>query len=198
MGFAPAGKVLVVSEATAWPFTTRSGAVPISVDPAKNWTVPVGNGGIGEVTVAVMVAGAPNCVAGGTETVMVAIAPGVMTSPPARLPLLLANRPSVSVKFTTTECGDPVPVRVEVVKVATPPTSGTPATSVPSMLKVTVPAGVPGCGTTGETVAVKVTVAPNGEGFRLEVTTVWEAAGRIVCVKLIGFIVGGRRLASPA
>ncbi len=69
--------------------------------------------------------------------------------------------------------------RAEVVRVATPPASGTGAPRLfPSSLNWTVPVGVP-VPSVSATVAVKVTGHPNMDGFAVEVTAVVvvEAAG---------------------
>ena len=56
--------------------------------------------------------------------------------------------------------------------VALPALIVTGAWGVPSMVKVTVPVGVPAPGATALTVAVKVTVWPDSDGLTEEVTVV--------------------------
>ena len=51
------------------------------------------------------------------------------------------------------------------------------------MVKITVPVGVPAPGATALTVAVKVTVWPDTEGFNEELTVVVVLALLTVCVK---------------
>ena len=60
----------------------------------------------------------------------------------------------------------------EVLRVAVPALIVTGAWGVPSMVKVTVPVGVPEPGATALTVAVKVTVWPDTDGLTEEVTVV--------------------------
>lgn len=63
-------------------------------------------------------------------------------------------------------------LRLEVVKVATPPPSGAVPIGLPPSTKVTVPVGVPGAGGTADTVAVKVTAGVTKDGFADDVTVV--------------------------
>ena len=71
----------------------------------------------------------------------------------------------------------------EVANVATPPLRLTGVCGVLSMLKVTVPVGVPAPGNTATTFAVNVTLLPNVDGFNDELTVVALLATLTVCVR---------------
>ncbi|GAA5610959.1 hypothetical protein Spla01_02106 [Streptomyces platensis] len=157
----------------AVPPTSGAVSVPPPVPLMTKVTVPVGMpepGGTG-ATVAVKVTGCPKTDGSGNEVTVVVV--GVRT----------CCTVCVSVPDDALNCALPpyvavmrwVPgLRLLVVTVAVPPTSG--AVSVPppppAMTKVTVPVGVPAPGATGATVAVMVTGCPKFEGSGDEVTTV--------------------------
>src|SRR6185503_5778833 len=102
--------------------------------------------------------------------------------PPASEPAL--GRKLLSPLYvTTTVCGLPATVRVDVEHIACDePLSGTfEQTGAASIVNVTVPVGVPPGGGTAVTVAVNVTVCPKTDGFADEETVVVVALKKIVC-----------------
>src|SRR5262249_13387597 len=91
------------------------------------------------------------------------------------------------------------------VKVAWPLTSATGACAVPSMVKVTVPPGVPAPGATALTVAVKVTAWPKTDGLVEEVRavvvlalfTTWVRAPDVLGLKLPSLLYAGGTVCLP-
>src|SRR5439155_21134157 len=85
----------------------------------------------------------------------------------------------------------------EVLSVAVPELSATGACGVPSMVKVTVPLGVPEPGETALTVAVNVTVWPETDGLAEETTVVALLALLTVWVNGVAVLLLVLKLESP-
>src|SRR5438552_1557036 len=131
-------------------------AVPSTVAPSRNVTVPVGTPAAG-ATAVIVVMGVPGG-AGfggvGVEVGVVAVGGGLTAG--------------------VTVAG------VEMVKDALPLTSVAVASTVAPSRKVTVPVGTPTAGATALTVALRVTVCPSVEGLGVEVSVVLVLPGLTV------------------
>ena len=140
-------------------------AVASVVVPSVNLTVPVGVPPE-EVMVAVRVTDDPDVDGFADEVTVVVVEPPVTTCESAVLALL--PKPPVPVKVATIEC---VPAaRADVAKVALPAETATfDANVVAPSVNVTVPVGVP---PDEVIVAVKVTDAPDADGFADELSAV--------------------------
>jgi hypothetical protein len=145
-----------------------SDAVPRTVAPSRNVTVPVGVPDAADVTVVVNVTDWPKVEGLRDETTVVVDGAGLtLWLWIAEVePLKLASDPYTAV----IECGPGVSAEVE--SVACPPASATAPSEVAPSKKVTVPVGVPEPGAVTATVAVRVTELPKLVGFGADVTVV--------------------------
>ena len=166
--------------------------VPRLVAPSKNVTVPDGLPAPGAIaaTVAVKVTDCPNTDGFGAEVRLVVV-PVLLTTWVGSVPLLPLKLPSPP--YTAETVCEPID-NDDVLNVATPPLDAT-AVGVPSIVKVTIPVGVPTPGSIGAIVAVKVTLCPKIDGFTDDTTLVVVLALLTVCVGSVPLLV--LKLPSP-
>ncbi len=96
------------------------------------------------------------------------------------------------------ECGLPLMLSEEMLKVAVPLASETEPSDVVPSIKVTLPVGVPAPDCTAETVAVKVTVAPTTEELGGATDKDVAEANRVTTWFKAGVVVLALKLPSPA
>src|SRR5207248_5661216 len=170
---------------------TRGTAAPRLTVARLNCTVPAGapTPGVTGVTVAVRMTGWPK----GTGVLLAARAVAVEALltfwPPTTEPVLLPKLALSGVKVAKTVWAVALAASELVAYCAVVPVRGTVSTFVPSILKTTLPVGVPAPDTTGATVAVKVTVWPDTDGLRELVTLVVVAAAKVAVTDLAALMV---------
>ena len=179
----------VDSVATPLPFSVP---VPILTPPSKKVTVPVRvpAPGAEALTVAVKVTDWPDTDGFALEVRAVLVLALLTTWPPASEPVLVLKL--LSPLYVALTVWVPT-ASVEVTNVAVVPETVDGAWAVPSMVKVTVPLGVPAPGDVTAIVAVNVTDWPNTDGFTLEVTavvvlallTTWLTLELVLVLKLV-------------
>jgi hypothetical protein len=181
---------LVVAPLEALP-PDRATAAPKLVPSILNWTVPLGVPAAGEVglTVALKVTLWPNLDGLTDELTEVLVAPCWTVWVRSELALLVKL---VLPLYAALMAWSPT-LKVEVLVVAWPPLMATGLPATPSIVKVTVPLGVPDAGAVGLTAAVKVTLWPNLDGLAEELTavvvapcwTVWVRPALVLPLKFV-------------